>query len=163
MTYEFCKWAMILLLCITSKEIATQNSSTKSSELLSRSDFVGIIQANPMVSAPQSDWRQFIYLNEVDSFKGDLARDSRTKQYPWIRADHVGISEYPTCFAAVGEYLVFLRVDKENNEHPWSVIAAFPIEYQLDDEGRIMGITMFNKANGKQFRRLGLAPWCGGC
>jgi len=49
----------------------------------------------------------------------------------------------------VGEYLVFLRVDKENNEHPWSVIAAFPIEYQPDDEGRIMGITMFNKANGK--------------
>lgn len=149
MTYEFCKWSMIALLCIIPKDIATQNSSTKSSELLSRSDFAGIIKANPMVSASQSDWRQFIYLNEVNSLKGDLARDILTKQYPWIRADHVGISEYPTCFAVVGEYLVFLQVDKENQEHPWSVIAAFPVEYQPDDEGQIIGAVIFDKANGK--------------
>jgi len=147
MTSKFSKWAVILLLCITSKEIAKQNSLTKSSELLSRSDFAGLVKANPMVSAPESDWRQFIYLNEVDSLKGDLARDSRTNQYPWIRADHVGISEYPTCFAAVGEYLVFLRDDKENKEHPWSVIAAFPIEYEPDDEGRIMSMVVFSKEN----------------
>jgi hypothetical protein len=149
MTYEFCKWAMIALLCITSKDLARQNPSTKSSELLSRSDFAGIIKANPMGYAPQSDWRQFIDLNEVDSLKGNLARDMRTKEYPWIRADYAGSSEYPTCFAAVGEYLVFLRLDKGSQGHPWSVIAAFPVEYQPDDEGRIMGGVIFDKANGK--------------
>jgi hypothetical protein len=149
MTYEFCKWSMIALLCITTRDIAPQNSLTKSAELLSQSDFAGIIKANPMAYAPQSDWRQFIDLNEVDSLKGNLARDLRTKEYPWIRADYAGISEYPTCFAAVGEYLAFLRVDKENQEHHWSVIAAFPVEYQPDDEGRIMGVVIFDKANGK--------------
>src|SRR5262249_49508519 len=95
MTYEFCKWVMILLLCITSKEIAQKNSSTKSSELLGRSDFIGLVKANPIVFAPESEWRQFIDLNEVDSLKGDLARDSLTNQYPSIRADRVGDSEYP--------------------------------------------------------------------
>jgi hypothetical protein len=149
MTYEFCKWSMIALLCITTRDIAPQNSMTKSAELLNRSNFAGIIKVKPMAYAPQSDWRQFIDLNEVDSLKGDLARDLRTKEYPWIRADHAGISEYPTCFASVGEYLVFLRVDKENQKHPWSVIAAFPVEYQPDDEGRIMGRVIFDKANDK--------------
>ena len=149
MTYEFCKYVMILLLCITSEGIARQHSSTKSSELLSRSDFAGIIKATPMVYAPQSDRPQFIDLDKVDPLKGDLARDLVTKQYPWVRADNVGISEYPTCFADEGEYLVFLRVDKENIEHHWSAIAAFPIEYQPDDEGRVMGAVIFNKANGK--------------
>ena len=80
--------------------------------LVSQSDFVGFVQANPMVSDPQSDWRQFIYLSEVDPLKGSLTRDPRTKEFPWVRADRVGNSGYPTCFAAIGEFLVFLHIDQ---------------------------------------------------
>src|SRR5215510_5768955 len=110
MTCKFRKWLMILLFCFVPTEIISQPSS-KAYLLVSQSDFVGFVQANPMVSDPQSDWRQLIYLSEVDPLKGSLTRDQRTKEFPWVRADRVGNSGYPTCFATVGEFLVFLRID----------------------------------------------------
>src|SRR5262249_51878310 len=64
-------------------------------------------------------------------------------------ADRVGNSGYPTCFAAVGEFLVFLRIDQAGGAHPWTTIAAFPIEYQPDEEGRIVGAVTIGKSNDK--------------
>jgi hypothetical protein len=149
MTYELFKWAMVMLLWISSNGFIAQNSSTKSSELLNQSDFVGFVLANPLVSAPQSDWRQFIYLRNVDPLKGRLVRNPRSREFPWVRADHIESSGYPTCFSGMGEYLVFLNIDKEGGKNPWSTIAAFPVEYQPDDEGRISGAVIFDKVNGK--------------
>jgi hypothetical protein len=149
MTCEFRKWVMILLFCFVPTQIISQASSSKASELVSQSDFVGLVQANPMVSNPQSDWRQFIYLGEVDPLKGSLTRDLRTKEFPWVRADRVGSSGYPTCFAGVGEYLVFLRIDQAGGAHPWTTIAVFPVEYQPDEEGRIVGAVTISKSTDK--------------
>src|SRR5262245_26671315 len=81
MTCEFRKWLMILLFCFVPTEIISQPSS-KAFVLVSQSDFIGFVQANPMVSDPQSDWRQLIYLSEVDPLKGSLTRDPRTKEFP---------------------------------------------------------------------------------
>lgn len=148
MTCEFRKWLMILLFCFVPTEIISQPSS-KAYVLVSQSDFVGFVQANPMVSDPQSDWRQHIYLSEVDPLKGSLTRDQRTKEFPWVRADRVGNSGYPTCFATVGEFLVFLRIDQAGGAHPWTTIAAFPVEYQPDEEGRIVGTVTISKSNDK--------------
>lgn len=152
MACEFRKWVMILLLCFAPTEIISQPLSM-ASVLMSRSDFVGFVHAKPMVSDPQSDWRQFIYLGEVDPLKGSLTRDPRTKQFPWVRADRVGNSGYPTCFAAVGEFLVFLRIDQAGGAHPWTTIgttiAAFPVEYRPDEEGRIVGAVTISKSNHK--------------
>jgi len=69
MTCEFRKWVMILLFCFVPTQIISQPSSSKASELVSLSDFVGFVQSNPMVYNPQSDWRQLIYLGEVDPLK----------------------------------------------------------------------------------------------
>ena len=94
--------------------------------LVSQSDFVGFVQANPMVSDPQSDWRQHISLSEVDPLKGSLSRDQRTKEFPWVLADHIVNSEYPTCFAAVGEFLVFLRIDQAGGAPSMDHDCGFP-------------------------------------
>jgi hypothetical protein len=72
-----------------------------------------------------------------------------TKEFPWVRADHVGNSGYPTCFADVGEYLVFLRIDQAGGAHPWTTIAAFPVEYQPDEKGRIVGAVTISKSNDR--------------
>jgi hypothetical protein len=149
MTGEFQKWVMILLFCFASRQIISQTPSSKASELVSQSDFVGLVQANPMVSNPQSDWRQFISLGEIDPLMGSLTRDPRTKEFPWVRADRVGNSGYPTCFAVVGEYLVFLRIDRTGGANPWTTIAAFPVEYQPDGEGQIVGEVTISKFNDK--------------
>jgi hypothetical protein len=149
MTCEFRKWIMLLLFASSPTEIISQPLSSKVSELVSQSDFVGFVHANLMVSDPQSDWRQFIYLGEIDPLKGSLTRDPRTKEFPWVRADRVGNSGYPTCFAAVGEFLVFLRIDQAGGAHPWTTIAAFPVEYQPDQDGRIVGTVTISKSNDK--------------
>jgi hypothetical protein len=149
MTREFRKWMIILLFCFTPTQFISQASSLKATELVSQSDFVGLVQANPMVFNPQSDWRQFIYLGEVDPLKGSLTRDPLTKEFPWVRADRVGNSGYPTCFADVGEYLVFLRIDQAGGAHPWITIAAFPVDYQPDEMGRIVGAVTISKSNDK--------------
>src|SRR5262249_54952855 len=60
-----------------------------------------------------------------------------------------GNSGYPTCFAAVGEFLVFLRIDQAGGAYPWTTIAAFPVEYQPDQDGRIVGAGTISKSNDK--------------
>ena len=44
---------------------------------------------------------------------------------------------------------MFLHIDQAGGAHPWTTIAAFPVEYQPDEEGRIVGAVTISKSNDK--------------
>ena len=79
-------------------------------------------------------------MERVDALKGDLGRGLGTNRYPYIRADFSGPSEYPNWFGGTAEYLVFLRHESIEGTVSWVAMAAFAIEYQLDDAGAVVGL-----------------------
>jgi hypothetical protein len=99
-------------------------------EIVRRSDFIGFVQAEPLVSDLSGAWGQFVTLTRVTPIKGILSRPHLVDdKYPLIFADEVGdpprFSQqgdyeagsgggplFPTRFDRKGEYLVFLRRDR---------------------------------------------------
>jgi hypothetical protein len=127
----------------------TKAQSPGAIELVRSSDFVGIVMAEPMVTDPSGEWKQHIYLYQVEPLKGILTRDSaRRNQYPWVYAGNARFWGYPTWFTEKGEYLVFLGHGLQIDKEAWTTTAALCVEYRPDKTGHIVGEVV----GGKQRR-----------
>ncbi|MHC4460986.1 MAG: hypothetical protein ACYS6W_10905 [Planctomycetota bacterium] len=126
-----------------------QEPAARITELLRRADYVGFVIAAPMVSAPQSQWKQRLFLYSIDSLKGDLNRDPASKQFPWVYAGRAGRTKYSTWLSQKAECLVFLRYQEIESKKVLATIAAFPVEYRPDTAGRVVGSLFAGHANGK--------------
>lgn len=136
---------LLMLAALGCSETTLKEPATRITELLRRSDYVGFVIADPMVSAPQSEWKQRVYLYSIDSFKGELNR------YPitWVYAGQDGHTGYSTWFPQKAEYLVFLRYQEVESKKVLASIAAFRVEYQPDEAGRVVGKVFAGNANGE--------------
>lgn len=131
------------------KKTTREESAASITELLRWSDYVGFVIAAPMVSAPQSQWKQRLFLYSIDSLKGELNRDPVSKQFPWVYAAQAGPTKYSTWLSQKAEYLVFLRYQEVDSKMVLATIAAFPVEYRPDEAGRVAGRVCAGHAKGK--------------
>lgn len=149
-TASIFKILMILLLMLAGLECSGKTAEGPvmgMSELLRQSDYVGFVTAAPMVFDPQSDWKQIIYLYNIDSFKGELKRDPESKQFPWVYAGQERHTRYPTWFPQKAEYLVFLRYQEVESKEVLATIAAFHVEYRPDEAGGVVGKVFAGNTN----------------
>jgi hypothetical protein len=140
---------------LADSELAGQQGLASTSELARLSEFVGFINAGPLVEDPGAEWKQWIAVASVDPLKGDLGRGSGTNRYPYIAADHRGFPGYPTWFARKGEYLVFLDRESLGGKVVWVTTAAFLIEYRPDRAGTIVGMLYGGDELTRQARSVG--------
>lgn len=138
---------LLMLAALGCSETTLEEPTMRITELLRRSDYVGFVIAAPEVSAPQSEWKQRVYLYSIDSFKGKLNRDPKSKQFPWVYAGQDGHMRYSTWFSQKGEYLVFLRYQEVESKKVLATIAAFRVEYRPDEAGRVIGKVFAGHAN----------------
>jgi hypothetical protein len=108
-------------------------------ELARTSEFIGFVDGYPIGMNSDPVWKRWISVTRVDSIKGNLGRGPGTNRYPYVGADRLGESHYPTWFDRHNEYLVFLRHDVVGGKSAWATNAAFLIEYRPDSAGMIVG------------------------
>jgi hypothetical protein len=121
-------------------------------QLIRESDFIGFVTGSPWISDPTGEWRRLVFPMQVDSIKGVFERNT-DGQYPWVSADRVSVSGYPTAFSRSGTSLVFLRRETGNGKETWTTTAAFPVNYRLNEDGQIVG-TLWSGSNGEEMSAL---------
>ena len=130
--------ALAVLACLSAAAHAQAPASAR--QLVRQADFVGTVQAGPSASSSQGEWRQNIFLSHAEVIKGTLARDFGNNQYPYIEADHAGVSGYPTRFGEAGEYLVFLHKTGTGPSARWTTLAAYRVQYRPYSLGGLPGL-----------------------
>jgi len=138
---------LLVLAALGCSEKTLEELAMRITELLRRSDYVGFMIASPLVSAPQSEWKQGVYIYSTDSLKGELKRDPKSKQFPYVYAGRGSHTRYSTWFPQKAEYLVFLRYQEVDSKKVLATIAAFRVEYRPDEAGRVVGKVFAGHAN----------------
>lgn len=129
---------VLWLLSVRAVPVFAQSAGT-ANQLIRESEFIGFVKAAPEVAAPNSSWKQRVFVYTMDALKGHLDPIPGTKQNPWLYADNAAPANYSSWFAEKGEYLVFLRSAVVRQMEVWTVIAVFPVNYHPDKTGQVVG------------------------
>jgi hypothetical protein len=137
--------AIWLRVAVSLTAIASPTSAARDArsvvDLVRQSDYIGMVLADPTVTAPSGPWRQSVYVVRHVSIKGRLTRDPQwNNQYPWVFANRSPAGYYPTSFGEMGWYLVFLGPGTRDGRPVTATLAAFPVLYRPAGHGAIKGI-----------------------
>ena len=130
---------LTVLMCLPMTAYAQEQASVR--QLVRQADFVGVVEAEPLVVDSKGEWKQDMLLTSAEGIKGGLSRNFGNNQYPWIKADHAGHAGYPTRFGERGEYLVFLHKTGTGSAERWTTLVAYRIQYYPDIPGEAFSPT----------------------
>ncbi len=110
------------------------------STLLRQASVVGFVRMTIESMDPSSPWKQHLFVDSIELFKGTLVRDARTSRPSVVFADPVVRSDYPAWFDTQGaEYLVFLQRKPGEDWETFTTLASFQLIYEPDKRGGVVG------------------------
>lgn len=142
--YSSVRWPLWLGLVLSGAAVAGAGAASPREpatlELVRRSDFIGVLHLQPLVSAPEDEWRQIVSVHCVDALKGALQPNpARNGELPPVYGMPAHPGPYYARYPGRGDYLVFLRRERDPEGERWVTTAAFHLDYRPDGNGRIEG------------------------